>query len=200
VSLIQQGRYDQLLRRVADLKGPGSKVNDALTELFPMFDLENVPAELLVLAGWRTGVGSVQQAAEVGSIARNQLFNPANSGYLVVLTRVDFSATATTTIEFDTVNIALTNDVGGGNFRDTRLGVATTPVAQIRSQLDATGLAATWQSRIIGNQLNTLQDDNGIVVLAPGTGFVIAPTANNLTFLSSFFWRERVAEPSELNF
>ena len=39
MSQLQQSRYDQLLRRVGDLKGPGSKVNDVLHELFPMFDL-----------------------------------------------------------------------------------------------------------------------------------------------------------------
>jgi len=200
VSEIQQNRYDQLLRRVADLKGPGSKVNDALTELFPMFDLENVPAELLLLGGWRTGLGSAQITGEVASISRVQLFNPAGSGHLVVVTRVDHASTVTNVVEMDTVNIALSISPGGANFRDTRMGVATTPVAQIRTQLDATGLAPTWVQRAASNVNFTIQDNNGIAVLAPGTGLVLAPNVVNVTFHCSFFWRERVAEPSELNF
>jgi len=200
VSEIQQNRYDQLLRRVADLKGPGSKVNDALTELFPVIDLERVPAELLLLGNWRTGLGGAQVAAEVASTSRIQLFNPVDSGHLVVITRIDFSTVITAVIEADTVNIPLTINAGGANFRDTRSGVATTPVAQIRTQLDATGVAPTWIVLGLFNVNNTLQDDNGVAVLAPGTGWVMAPNIPNQSFFCSFFWRERVAEPSELNF
>lgn len=200
MSEIQQNRYDQLLRRVADLKGPGSKVNDALTELFPMFDVENVPPELLLLGGWRTGLGGAVVNAEAASISRIQLFNPIGSGHLVVVTRIDWLCFGTSTVEMDTVDIALSIFPGGSNFRDTRMGVATTPVAQVRTQLDATGLAPTWLFRGIANVNNKLQDSNGVVVLGPGTGIVLAPASLNLTFFCSFFWRERVAEPSELNF
>jgi len=200
MSEIQQGRYDQLLRRVADLKGPGSKVNDALTELFPMFDLENVPAELLALSGWRTGLGSAQLGAEGASIGKTQLFNPDDSGYLVVCTRIDFASNVTLTWEIDTVNIPLTNAPGGENFRDTRFGVATTPVAQVRTLVDATGIPPTWQARVLANTTYSIQDDNGCFVLAPGTGVTVAPAVVNVLAFVSFFWRERLAEPSELNF
>ncbi len=44
---LQQNRYDQLIRRVGGIIGPGSKVVEALGELFPVIDVENVPGELL---------------------------------------------------------------------------------------------------------------------------------------------------------
>jgi len=63
VTELQQNRYDQLLRRVGDLKGPGSKVNDVLQELFPTIDVENVPGELLFLMGTHIGLGVLPSPA-----------------------------------------------------------------------------------------------------------------------------------------
>ena len=83
---LQQNRYDQLLRRVADLKGPGSKVNDVLTELFPMIDVENPPAELLVLMGSRIAIGSINQPAPGALLfEQHMLSNPVGSGAIITL-------------------------------------------------------------------------------------------------------------------
>lgn len=197
---LEQGRYDQLIRRLGNMTGPGSRVAEVLSELFPVIDVERVPAELLFLAGWRIGVGSQQSGAEAASISKIQLFNPVDSGHLIVLTRVDFATTVTTIVEATTSLGALTTNVGGTILRDTRIGNTAQTVGQVRSQTDATGLPPTWQIRSLSNINHVLSDDNGIVVLAPGTGYTMAPNTVNQFLIASFMWRERPAEPSELLF
>jgi len=175
-------------------------VNDALTELFPVIEVERVPAELLWLSGWHVGVGSAQLAAEVGSTSKIQLFNPDDSAHLIVLTRVDFSTSVGIIVEATTSLAALTTDVGGAQFRDTRTGISEGTVGQIRTQVDGVGLPGTWQFRTLANVTGTIKDENAVAVLAPGTGYTIAPAGTNQFIVASFFWRERLAEPSELNF
>lgn len=197
---VQQTRWDRIIRRVSGSIGPGSRVGETLSELFPVLDVERVPAELLILGGWRTGMGAQQLVATAAETSKIQLFNPVDSGHLVVLTRVDFATTSTQTVETTITNIALADLVGGNIFRDTRAGLFLSGVAQIRSESTAAGLAPTWIARSLANVNNTISDENGVAVLAPGTGFSIAPNVTNQFILAAFFWRERPAEESELQF
>jgi len=200
VSEIQQSRYDQLLRRVADLKGPGSKVNDALTELFPMIDVENLNAELALLGTWRLAFSSTVQFQSAGDVDLSQIFNPVGSGHLVVLERVDlFSATAQR-IEFLVTPTPLADPDGNAALRDTRSGVTTIPVAQMRSVQQVLSIAQFGLATIQAGVTFTIKDKRGLFVLAPGTGVTFATTIVNTSFNVSYLWRERVAEPSELNF
>ena len=75
---IQQGRYDALVRRVADLKGPGSKVNDMLEELFPVFDVEKLPSELYRLANIDLCFGGAGIAGVAAQSAALTLGNKLN--------------------------------------------------------------------------------------------------------------------------
>lgn len=196
---IQQSRYDQLLRRVCDLKGPGSKVNDALTELFPMIDVERVPGELLILSGTRICMGGGFLAGVAAQAITAQLFNPADSGKLITVTRVYASWLGTTTVRWGTTLTTLATPIGTERFRDTRLIVPTAPSGEIH-QLSRVALATGInQSRNPNNENFILDDQNGVAVLAPGTGFEIGNGVLDLDMHYGFNWRERVAEPSELN-
>lgn len=197
---LQQSRYDSLLRRVGDLKGPGSKVNDVLQELFPMFDVENVPSELMLLGGWRLGLGGTQVVPGVGNVGRIQLFNPAGSGKLIVVTRLMAAMSSTQRIRFSVGSTALTTGVGINNTRDTRGGAAILTTAQLRT--DATVAKTDSQGTVLVTTNSTIQieDQNGIAVLSPGNGFEVGGDVTNTTITATLFYRERVAEPSELNF
>lgn len=197
---LQQNRYDQLLRRVGGMTGPGAKVAEVIPEVFPVIDLENLPAELYLLSGTRLAFGGVQQIGLAGESARIQLFNPADSGQIVTLTTANLNLSITGGIRFVvTPNVEPTNDLGI-RFRDTRLGVLTRPTAEVRSSSNAAVLAGTGEFRIQANVPLYLTDPNGIVVLAPGTGITFNTVVVATTFTGTFFWRERVAEQSELNF
>lgn len=200
MSEIQQGRYDQLLRRVADLKGPGSKVNDALTELFPVLDVENVPGELLFLQGTRLGMAGINLAPEVASIPKVQLFNPVGSGKLVTVTSIWVSAGTTQIYELFHSNVAITTLIGNNSVRDTRAGSGASTTTQLRTQLDAAGIPAFFTFLSLANVPQQITDPNGVIILSPGFGITAAPTGTNVSFFCSFLFRERLAEPSELNF
>ena len=198
MSAINQNRYDQLLRRVANLQGPGSKVNDVLTELFPMFDVENMPGELLLLAGTRIAHGGGTIVSGAATAPTVQLFNPAESGHLVTITGVRVAFTATSTVRWGVQPIARGVVAATQIFRDSRRPLTASPVTQVRQEAVAALAAGTNQTRILANTPFLLEDENGVAVLAPGGGFEIGSGAGVNTIFYSFYWRERATEPSEL--
>lgn len=198
---INQNRWDQLVRRVAAIVGPGSKVNNTIGDLFPMLDVENMPGELLRLSNTRLGMGTATLSNVAAETPKIQLFNPAGSRLLVTLTTMVITQSFTGGIsEFFLTAVPLTTNVGNTPFRDTRDGVAVSTVAQVRLLSDAAGIPAHFQYASLANTPTTFNDSNGIVVLAPGTGITIATNVANRTLTVAFMWRERVAEESELNF
>jgi len=197
---IQQGRYDALLRRVGDLKGPGSKVNDVLEELFPTFDVENLPEELYVLGGIDLSMGGGLVGATSGEAGRGQIFNPAGSGKLVTVTEAGISAISSFTARWGRRDTPLVTHLQTQIFRDTRHPFGNLPTGQIRSESSVAQANANGQTRVGSNFAFSLKNSNGLAVLTEGTGFEIGAGTNNLAVNFYFYWRERVAEPSELNF
>jgi len=200
VANINQNRWDQLVRRVAGLIGPGSKVNNTIGDLFPMLDVENLPGELYLLAGTRLGSGSAQQTGAAGEAARVQLFNPADSGLIVTLTSFLVSVNVTAQVRMvNTITAESTNTFA--TVRDLRLGTVRRSTAEVRAASDAAVLAANGgEFRVLANGVATITDPNGIVILAPGTGMTLTTTSLTAVVTATFFWRERVAEASELLF
>jgi len=200
-SEIQQNRYDMLIRRVGGLIGPGSKVSEVISELFPMFDVENMPGELLRLAGTRLCMGGGTLAAVAAQAGTAVLENPANSGVLATIERVDFGAGGNLTLRwgvqagFRATAVA----IGTEDFRDTRDVAPNFPVCNVR-QINEVALAnGTNQTRLLNNAHWINEAPNGVAVLAPGTSFEIGSGNNNVGIFYGFTWRERVAEQSELN-
>jgi len=200
VTELQQNRYDQLLRRVGGLIGAKSMVNDALTELFPMIDVENLNAELALPAGTRLAFGSISFVASAGDLNHAQLFNPAGSGSVVILERVDIRSSALQDVRYGLATAGLTNFTANQALRDTREGILTQPVAQVRDVQQVGGIAQFGQIIVRGDITFTLREKRGLFVLGPGTGITFATTLANTTGSLTFLWRERVAEQSELNF
>jgi len=197
---LQQNRYDKLLRRVGGLIGAKSMVNDALGELFPTIDVESLNAELGLLSGWRLGFGSTDQLASAGNTNHSQLFNPAGSGSLVVLERVDFRTPASAVVRYALATAGLTNFTANVALRDTREGVTVAPLAQLRDVQQPGGVALFGSIVLQAGVTFTIEDKNGLFVLAPGTGLTFATTIQNINFTVNYLWRERVAEASELQF
>lgn len=196
---IQQNRYDALLRRVGNLKGAGSKVSEVLAELFPMFDVENLPAELYILGGTDVCFGGTTITAAVAESGGIQLFNPAGSTKILTVTSVIVSMTANDTIRWGTTAIPLTAAVSTQRFRDTRRGITALPTGQIRQASAAALIGNSGRMRLLAHTPYALEDQNAAAVLAPGTGLDIGQTNTNTPFFVTFYWRERTTEPSEVN-
>ncbi len=195
---LQTARYDGLIRRVGGLLGGGSKVTETLSELFPMMDVENLPAELLLLAGWHTHFTTQTVTQTVGQTSRAQLQNPANSGRIVVVTDCWIFA-APSIIAYTTTNVLFANTFSGVP-RDTRDGVVVNSAARVallqtgnttrRGELNA-------ESNVIAHHF---AHENSLAVLGPGTAWEYGTVSDNIFMDVTFFWREREALTSELNF
>ena len=171
-SEIQQTRYDHLLRRVAGIIGPGSKVSEVLTELFPTLDVENVPGELLFLSGWQLGFGGGSITPGGGFFQRFQVVNPVGSGKLVVVTNATLTCTANTAFRMNLTNTLFASSPGTETKRDTREGVGQT-TTQVREQGDATLTSPNFVIQVLARRPYEFKDPNGVAVLSPGFGGVV---------------------------
>ena len=198
---LQQARYDQFVRRVGALYGGGSKVTEVLAELFPVLDMENAPLELMVLSGWRKAFIFVSRTAAVGELVAANLFNPADSGQVAVVERIEWMVAGTAdNVDITILQNTLTGGQTKGLFRDSRLGGdrLSTLFATTESNV---GTAATFRRFSAANVVNNLDERDGLFVLSPGNAVQVGYSSVTAGFLGvAFFWRERTAEQSELNF
>lgn len=195
---LQTARYDQLVRRVGALYGGGSKVVEVLPELFPVIEVEDTTPELLALTGWRTAWQVTSRLSGVGNESSSQLFNPVGSGFLISVTQIIIQLAALGSVDVELQGTALAAGVPG-LYRDGRFGVPRSTVA-IVSSLDGGTTGGGLRFLLAANTQFPIRDDNGICVLAPGTGLNIGTVQTNVTLVVNYFWRERPAQPSEINF
>ena len=195
---VQQTRWDRTIRRVSGSIGPGSRVSETISELFPMIDVERVPGELLVLGGTGICSGGGTLKAEVAEVVSAQLFNPAGSNSLVTITKVYVAFLATANVRWGTTSVPRGTVISTQRFRDTRRIPPALPVAQVSQDSDVALASGINQTRLIADTTLKLEDENGVAVLAPGSGFEIGANVSENTIFYSFYWRERPAEESEL--
>jgi len=196
---IQQTRWDRMVRRVAGIIGPGSKVAEVITELFPMINVEEPPPELLLLGGTVLGMGASDLTGAAGQQPKIQLFNPVGSGQIVTVTDLFFTATASVVFRVSRDTAPLASGIATQVARDTRQIASSLPTAGMFQESSVGFINANM---IFFSALNLAQhkfSPNGIMVLAPGTGITISTTTAASRILVTFLWRERPAEQSELN-
>ena len=196
---IQTARHDGLLRRLFSIKGGGSLMPESLEDAFPTLPLEGGPIELLKLAGWGLGFSGALRTSPVGQTVGWQLFNPPDSGMIVVPTRAFFTVDAQGIIFLGVTTVALAT-AATGRFRDTRGDASARTTALVRTGNAPASPTNAIRLRPRADIQQTIDDSDGLAVLAPGTGLTFVSVATNLTIECGFFWRERSAEPSELNF
>jgi len=109
---VQQTRWDRIIRRVSGSIGPGSRVSETLSELFPVLDVERVPGELLLLGGTAICVGANDNSGAAGQVARHQIFNPVGSGVIATVSKLIVASTVTQHFRAATSLIPLTTGIG----------------------------------------------------------------------------------------
>lgn len=197
---LNQSRYDQLLRRVGDLKGPGSKVSTALEDVFPTLDVESNRGELQLLSGMRLCVGALSLAPVALNSNRIQVFNPVASGVIAAVTTVLVSSDTSINIRIATTAIALTTGSGVEVFRDRRLGVTSRPTCQIRQDATVALTDANFNIALLAGETLPITDENDVGILPPGSGLEVGTSVVNVRLTATILWRERTVEPSEINF
>jgi len=198
-SELQQNRYDRLIRRVGGLIGTGSKVSEVLTELFPMIDVETQAGELQLLKGTVLGMGSAQITGDANERARVQLFNPVGSGKIVTVTDVWITVTAAQGVFLARTTIVLSAGIGTQLARDTRQNLIDRPTAQMFTDSLVALTDANMQFSLLANAPLHVYSENGVMILAPGSGIEVGVQQVQTTIRITYLWRERVAEQSELD-
>jgi len=195
---LQQTRYDKLIRRVANIVGAGAIVTETLQEVFPVFDLENTPAELMVLGGWRLAMRGTNITPPAAQKTASQLFNPVDSGMVMVLSTVVISVSAAENIFTRLDNAPLLNSNGFGQFRDKRAGDPISDAAVGNTRIETPKIVTPIVTYgVLTSRPLILNDSNGLAVLMPGTGFTVGHQVDAVTLTVAYFWRERVLEASE---
>lgn len=174
-------------------------VNDALTELFPVINVENLPGELYFLSGTKLAHGGAVQTGAGGQFAQINLVNPVGSGHLITITSVAFSNAVASNMLFAAGPEVVNTDAGTATFRDTRTGVLGA-VGRVDQASAVAAVPAILPLRILGNNTYRLDDRNGLAVLSPGNMYQVGTEVAAQTIRVAFWWRERPAEQSELNF
>lgn len=195
---LQTARYDNLVRRLGGLLGPGSKVTETLSELFPIIDTEKLPAENMFLGGWVLGMNTAVQEATVGETSRIQIFNPVGSGKIAVFT--DLFVDGAITNIFWQINETPFPANATGITRDTHAGMDTGTACNTGVLATGNTLAAGRFTQAAANTTQHFFMDQAIAVLAPGSGCEFGTEGDNKALRGTFIWRERIALPSELSF
>ena len=196
---VQQTRWDRLIRRVSGSIGPGSRVSETISELFPMLDVENAPAELLILGGTRLAMGRSSQAAVAAVFNESMLRNPGGSGVIITVLEVRFSST---TAQVITGGVTLNTfaNAFAQVFADTRLGLTDVPTGQVLGSTGALIGPDFYRFNVQASIDTVWRPPKTVAVLGPGSALAIGTTQANTQFSAAYSWQERSAEESELQF
>jgi len=164
-----------------------------------MFDVENMPAELLVLSGTRLCMGTVAIGAGGATFFTHTfLRNPGQSGMIARVVEVAAWSSVVQTFHYGlTTNSAAAS--GNTAFSDGRVfGEGTAVVTQGSNNSLVTGVTF-FRKRHDANFDTVFSPPVAAGVLSPGTAFMVSTDTDNAGLNVSFVWLERPAQPSELN-
>lgn len=198
---IQGGRWDEILRRLFSMK-QGAVSPTVAAEIVANIILENDRPENLALAGTRLWSIPLTQVAVAAEFQMSQVFNPADSGVISVVTTAQVASSATTTALMFLGVTALADASLSAVKMDSRLidfavGATFRPTTQGRDEDAAGSVAGTLIShqRTLANVMVEMLERP--VILKPGTGLFIRAGAQNVTINTLFQGYERALNPSE---
>lgn len=189
------GRYDNFVRRLGNLQGPGSKLTEIVPSAMPVLPVEGQPHELKRLARINTFQNGAITASGAGVSGYLKLRNPVGSGMIVTLRQmiVSFADTSTDWL------LGITPVTAGGS-------TLSTSYVRRDSRCDTSSAAnlITQQTTASGNTNAVRSTATGAVTfpldftILPGFEFVYEVLVTNKLTWPLLFWEERQAEASEL--
>lgn len=133
----------------------------------------------------------VQVAGTVGDRSMVQLFNPADSGFVLELQFGFFEVETTMNIEFRMHDVALTGNSTSILLTNRTRGRVRDAAGQLRS-LSGTEIGSFFATRSVASGSTTLLDFVPLgISLAQGRGFNLVPATDDVDFTCSLFWIER---------
>jgi len=191
---IQVGRFNGVLSKLLGITGAPAPVS--ATDVFPMLALEVDRPEWHFLGGGRICMGGTYVAAVAAQTQAVQLYNPVDSGVLVVIDSLQAHRGSSGNIIVKIGSAALASSSAGRGVRDTR-AYGQAPTAQVRYQSAVATPTGTSVGYVYDYSSSPTARIEAGIVLSPGYGVSLYPDAQNVSMLAEFFWRERAMEPSE---
>lgn len=195
------GRYNRGLQKLLSIKG-GAPAPQIASEFSASLNIV-LDADTDYLFGWDTFGAFTNQAGGVGTSAQIQLHNPATSGIVMVIEKIQVCQLgATDTIRVQ-LNTAVSN-LGTGPFGVQRLDKRTQrKAAAVLSSNAAAAVQANateiGRMTLLANaSMDYILTREQQMPLLPGDGIVLFQTTNNSSFASSWMWKERPLEDSEI--
>lgn len=146
--------------------------------------------------------GGEDVAADVGNRSLLQLFNPVDSGVVVIVHRLWISLTVAGTAGIRMHNTALATAGSSLDVFNRVVGNQPEPSGQLRT-LQGAAVGSTsliWRldtaNRSVEFDVSRLGDTQKFAGLSlqQGTGAVITPSADNVGMRGGFLWSERITE------
>jgi len=164
-----------------------------------MLDVENLPAELLLLAGTRLCMGRTRTVAGGATFfGIHFLRNNAGTGVVATLLAIIVGFDVATRYN---IGPSLNSGTPGGSraYTDGRVfGEGTALVTmQDNNSLVSGSTFATLRTTAEGHRF--FEIPKAIAVITPGTSFSVSNGVADEGLEVSWFWQERQAQPSELN-
>jgi len=204
VNEVQVGRFNGILHKLFSMK-EGAPSPTLAPDIIPVLPLEVDRPEWAFLGGVRLGGGGTRVGPVAGQLPQLQLYNPAGSNTLVVVTKVIVSsatAVAATEIRTGFGRAPLASSSGNLGPRDGRnaplVGVIPT-TAQLRLTTAVAVPSIFFPLAFIilpANPFPLELEPN--VILDPDSGYTVFSSLANSDLAVGFEWYERSLEASEV--
>jgi len=163
-----------------------------------MFDVENVPIELLLLSGSRLAMGRIfLGAGGAGNFSIALLANALESGVIARLIGINVTGGNQAILLGPTQNTAAQG--GTRAFADTRVFGEGTALQMQGSNNNLVAGSTFYSIPTLSNGEVRWEPPGGIAVITPGGAFSVSASVANISITVSYLWIERQAQPSELN-
>lgn len=201
INTINQPEFNDQLQRRLNLTTPGPSSTLA-PEIMPVYDVSAPPVDTLWLQGVRLCGAIAQVAAVAGQQSTFRLRNPAGSGMVVQVERLQVRASTAMEIQAGLVIVnANMATAANGSPRDSRGRIAAANATQAipSAETSAAPLLIISGSPALIHNNGTLSSTYDVpFVITPGFAFDVVGMTVNIAMNVNVFWRERAAARSEL--
>lgn len=197
---INSGRFNRWLQKLFYIQSGGAatvfQVDSAIQAVIPYQN----GVEERYLQGWNRFGVFLQAPAVATANASCRVLNPAGSNVIAVVEYVfSHQTTATTGTALQLMIANGLSALSGGTAIPLRIDARTKGGSTLGASFGTSNVSGQiLVQRVTGTEATWIANENQEITLAPGDSLEVTDATQNEAIQTSFLWRERSAEPSEL--